>query len=80
MKNVSFWITLVAFLDIIYGFVAENQGLLIELGIAEKWIKIVMFVGLLVTALSKSLKPIDVQGIVSSNRRGGGGVIPKKPL
>lgn len=79
MKNVSFWITLVAFLDTIYGFVAENQGLLIEIGIAEKWTKIVIFVGLLATAFSKSLKPIDLQGI-SFKRRGGGGVIPRKPL
>ncbi|MEN9655103.1 MAG: hypothetical protein RL311_11 [Bacteroidota bacterium] len=80
MKNVSFWITIVAFLDTVYGFIAENQGLLIEIGISEKWTKIIMFVGLLVAAFSKSLKPIDLRGISSSNRTSGGGVIPRKSL
>jgi len=44
-----------AFLDTIYGVIADNAGLLAELGISPKATKIVMVLGLIWNTFSKSL-------------------------
>jgi len=47
-----------AIFDTIWGVLAENQGLLIEIGIPTSVTKIIMLIGLIYTAFSKSLKPV----------------------
>lgn len=54
-RIITWLITFGAFLDTAYGVLAENQGLLVDLGVSQKVTKIVMLVGLLWTAFSKSL-------------------------
>lgn len=47
-----------AIFDTVWGVLAENQGLLIEIGIPTTVTKVIMLVGLIYTAFSKSLKPV----------------------
>lgn len=54
-RIITWLITFGAFLDTAYGVLSENQGLLIELGISPKVTKVIMLIGLLWTAFSKSL-------------------------
>lgn len=56
-RLITIAITIGASLDTLYGIFAENQGLLIELGLSPKITKIVMLVGLFWNAFSKSLTP-----------------------
>lgn len=55
LQIITWLVTLGALFDTIYSVFAENQGLLIELGISPKYTKIVMLLGLIWTAFSKSL-------------------------
>ena len=64
-RIITWLITFGAFLDVAYGVLVDNQGLLIELGINPKVTKIIMLLGLIWTAFSKSLAPkSEVQNIV----------------
>ncbi len=65
-RLITILITAGAFIDTIYGVLADNSGILVELGISPKATKIVMVLGLLWTAFSKSLKDAPVQKIVAS--------------
>lgn len=72
-RFITWIITLGAFLDTAYGVLAENQGLLVELGVSTKVTKVIMLIGLLWTAFSKSLQPrAEIQSI------GGTQIPPKK--
>lgn len=64
---ITWLVTLSAFLDTIYGVLAENAGLLAELGLSPKITKVILVIGLVWTAFSKKLelKPSDAQGIIS---------------
>jgi len=67
-RLITWLITLSAFLDTAYGVLADNSGLLAELGISPKVTKVILMVGILWTAFSKKLeltKPKDVQSIIS---------------
>lgn len=54
---ISLIVTLGAIFDTVYGVIAENAGLLSELGVSPKITKVIMLAGLLWTAFSKSLVP-----------------------
>jgi hypothetical protein len=56
-RLITWLITLGALLDTLYGVFAENSGLLSELGVSPKVTKIVLLLGIIWTAFSKSLKP-----------------------
>jgi len=65
---ISLIVTIGAFVDTLYGIVAENAGLLSELGVSNKITKAIMLLGLFWTAFSKSLLPKDnIQKIGGSN-------------
>jgi len=49
-------ITAGAFLDTAYGVLADNMGVLAELGVSPKVTKVILLLGILWTAFSKSLK------------------------
>ena len=49
-------ITAGAFLDTAYGVLADNMGVLSELGVSPKVTKVILLCGILWTAFSKSLK------------------------
>lgn len=66
-RIITWLITLGAFLDTMYGVLSDNSGLLIELGVSQKVTKVVLMLGILWTAFSKSLKPEQVQNIVGGN-------------
>lgn len=67
-RIITWLVTFGAFLDTAYGVLSENQGLLVELGISPKTTKVIMLVGLLWTAFSKSLSPkVEAQSIGGSN-------------
>lgn len=53
---VSIIVTLGASLDTLYGFLADNAGLLSEFGLSPKITKIVMLLGLLWTAFNKPVQ------------------------
>lgn len=53
---ITWLITLSAFLDTIYGVLAENSGLLAELGLSPKVTKVILVIGLVWTAFSKKLE------------------------
>jgi len=61
------WITLLitigAGIDQIYGVIAENAGLLVEIGVSPKVTKIILVVGIIWNAFSKSLTPKEIQSI-----------------
>jgi hypothetical protein len=64
MKNskiISLIITLGALIDTLYTVVTENQSLLLDLGITPKTTKIIMVIGLVYTAFSKSLIELPSQ-------------------
>ena len=52
-------------IDQIYALLAENSGLLVQIGVPENATKVIMTLGILWTAFSKSLKP-EVQNIGGS--------------
>lgn len=54
-RLITWFITLGALLDTLYGVFAENAGLLSELGVSPKITKIVLLLGIIWTAFSKSL-------------------------
>lgn len=54
---ITWLITISAFIDTVYGVVAENAGLLAEIGVSPKVTKIVLALGIFWTAFSRSLKP-----------------------
>jgi len=56
-RIITWLVTLGAFLDTVYGVLSDNSGLLIELGVSPKVTKVVLMLGILWTAFSKSLKP-----------------------
>jgi len=57
-RLITWAITLGAFLDMAYGILSENAGLLAELGLSPKVSKIIFVIGLFWTAFSKSLAPV----------------------
>jgi len=66
-RLITWLITLSALLDTLYGVLAENSGLLAELGISPKVTKVILVVGLIWTAFSKKLELVKtpVQGIAN---------------
>jgi len=52
---ITWLVTLGALLDSLYGILAENSGLLSELGVSPKVTKVVLVIGLIWTAFSKKL-------------------------
>ncbi len=56
-RLITWLITLGALLDTVYGVFAENAGLLSELGVSPKITKVILLLGIIWTAFSKSLKP-----------------------
>jgi len=71
-RIITWLITLGALIDTLYGVIAENAGLLSELGISPKGTKIVLVIGVLWTAFSRSLVPAPKQKIVEEPIQGGG--------
>lgn len=70
-RLITWLITLSALLDTLYGVLAENSGLMAELGVSPKITKVVLVVGLIWTAFSKKLeltKPTNAQGILGTDR------------
>ena len=53
---ITWLVTLSAFLDTIYSVLAENAGLLAELGLSPKITKVILLIGLVWTAFSKKLE------------------------
>ena len=66
-------ITAGAFLDTAYGVLADNMGVLAELGVSPKVTKVILLLGILWTAFSKSLKEPS-----GTNKLIGGTVTPKE--
>lgn len=54
-RIITWIITLGAFLDTLIGVISDNPGLLAELGVSPKITKVIMLLGLIWTAFSKSL-------------------------
>lgn len=84
MRNVGLWVSIAAFLDTMYTVITDNQGLLIELGLSEKWTKVIMLAGLIWTAVSKSIiakkEVVEPNYITPSGRSGKGRISPDKPM
>lgn len=55
-KIITWLITIAAFLDLVYGVIVENSGLLAEIGVSPKVTKIILVLGLLWNAFSKKLE------------------------
>lgn len=55
-KIITWLITIAAFLDLAYGVIVENSGLLAEVGVSPKITKTILVLGLLWNAFSKQLK------------------------
>lgn len=55
-KIITWLITIAAFLDLAYGVIVENSGLLAEIGVSPKVTKIILILGLLWNAFSKKLE------------------------
>lgn len=55
-KIITWLITLAAFLDLVYGVIVENSGILAEIGVSPKVTKIILVLGLLWNAFSKKLE------------------------
>ena len=64
-RIITWVITLGALLDTLYGVLAENSGLLSELGVSPKATKVILLIGVLWTAFSRSLVPIPAQKLVN---------------
>jgi len=60
---ITWLITIGAGIDQIYGVLAENAGLLVEIGVSPKVTKIILVVGIIWNAFSKSLTPKEIQSI-----------------
>lgn len=56
-RIITWLVTLAAFLDTAYAVLADNSGMLAEIGVSPKATKVVLLVGIIWTAFSKSLKP-----------------------
>jgi len=69
-RIVTWLVTLGALFDTLYGVLAENSGLLAELGVSPKVTKVILVIGLLWTAFSKKLelKPSAPQSILGTDR------------
>jgi len=64
-------ITAGAFLDTAYGVLADNMGVLAELGVSPKVTKVILLLGILWTAFSKSLKdPHTPKEVIASDDNG----------
>ena len=65
---ITWLITLSAFIETVYGVIAENSGLLAEIGVSPKVTKVILALGILWTAFSKKLvlkpKTEEPQGII----------------
>lgn len=79
-RLITWLITLATILDTIYGIIVENSGLLAELGVSPKVTKIIMALGIIWTAFSRSLtqKKQDVQ-LFSDPPKDGAGTPNKAP-
>jgi len=64
---ITWLVTLGALLDSLYGILAENSGLLSELGVSPKVTKVVLVVGLIWTAFSKKLAITKPQSIIGGS-------------
>lgn len=70
-KFITWLVTIAAFLDLAYGIIVENSGLLAEIGVSPKVTKIVLVLGLFWNAFSKQLitvKKPDAQSILGTDR------------
>jgi len=65
---ITWLVTLGALLDSLYGILAENSGLLSELGVSPKVTKVVLVVGLIWTAFSKKLAIAKPQSIIGGTK------------
>jgi len=67
------WVVMLgALMDTLYGVLAENSGLLSELGVSPKATKILLLLSVLWTAFSRSLVPIPKQTTAEAPIQGGG--------
>jgi hypothetical protein len=70
---ITWLITISAFIDTVYGVIAENSGLLAEIGVSPKVTKVILALGILWTAFSKSLvlkpEPTSILGTDRPNDR-----------
>jgi len=71
-RIITWIVTLGALLDTLYGVLAENSGLLAELGLSPKATKIVLVLGVIWTAFSRSLVPVPKQTTAEAPIEGGG--------
>lgn len=63
-RLITWFFTLGALFDTLYGVLADNSGLLADLGVSPKITKVVLVVGLIWNAFSNRLKPVqDIQNI-----------------
>jgi hypothetical protein len=73
-------ITAGAFLEVAYTVITDNAGILAELGVSPKVTKVVMLVGLLWNAFSKSLKePHTPKTVVATEEENNGIGLPIPP-
>lgn len=73
---ISLLVTIGASIDTFYGVFADNLGLLAELGLSPKITKIIMLLGLLWTAFSKSL---TAKKVIALKEGEGAGTPTKAP-
>jgi len=67
-RLITWFITLSAVIDQVYAVLSDNSGVLAELGVSPKVTKIIMLLGFLWTAFSKSLThKNEVRSIVGGN-------------
>jgi len=57
-RLITWLVTLGALFDTLYGVLADNSGLLADLGVSPKITKVILVVGLLWNAFSNKLKPV----------------------
>lgn len=74
-KIITWLVTLSAFIDVVYGVISDNSGLLAELGASPKATKIILALGLIWNAFNKSITPNNL-----SLKKGDGAGVPDKPL
>jgi len=63
-KIITILITLGAFLDQFYAILADNSGLLAEIGVSPKVTKIIFVLGMIWNAFNKSLIPNKAEKII----------------
>ena len=81
-RIITWIITLGSFFDVLYSVFAENSGLLAELGVSPKATKVMLILGLIWNAFSRSLVPVPKQTIAElppESEIGGGGIKNPKP-